>query len=378
MARDYYDVLGVGRDASQEEIKKAYREKARELHPDASDHPDAEDRFKEVQEAYDVLGDEDKREAYDQMGHEQFKQAKKQGFDPSDAEGGMGGMGGMGAGGMGGMSGFEDLFEDLFGGFGGRGQQRRQGIRTRVNVTLEEAFSGAERRISYETEVECSECGGSGAAEGSDVERCPQCDGRGEIRQQQRTPFGQATTVRPCPRCGGDGRIIEDPCRECGGAGSVRDRVTRTIEVPRGVEDGTTLRMRNAGGEDVYIEVGVESHDRFEREGADLYYTHPISFPQAVYGDEVRVPTMEGEVEMDVPAGTQSGETFRLRGRGMPRMQGGGRGDQYVTVKVVVPEPGDLGEREREALEDFAEAGGDEIDVDEGFFDRLRKGVFSD
>lgn len=371
MARDYYDVLGVGRDASQEEIKKAYREKAREYHPDASDHPDAQERFKEVQEAYDVLGDQEKREAYDQLGHRQYRQAKKQGFDPSE-DGMSGGRGGMGAGGMGG---FEDLFNEFFSGFGGR-QQQRQGVRTRISVTLEEAFEGTEREISYETEVECGACGGSGAAEGSDVRRCPQCDGSGEVRQQQRTPFGQATTVRPCPGCDGRGRIVEDPCRNCGGDGRVRDRVTRTIEIPRGVEDGTTLRLRG-GGDDVYIEVTVEDHDKFRRDGTDLHVTHPISFPQAVYGDDVRVPTMEGEVEMEVPSGTQSGETFRLRGKGMPRMQGRGRGDQYVTVKVVTPEPGDLSEREREALEEFAAAGGNEIEVDEGFFDRLKKGVFS-
>lgn len=376
MARDYYDVLGVDRDASQEEIKKAYREKAREYHPDASDHPDAQERFKRIQEAYDVLGDEEKRSAYDQMGHERFKQAKKQGFDPGEGGQAGAGFGDAGFGGGGFEGGFEDLFDNLFGGFGGRQQQRRE-VGARVEISLEEAFSGTEREISYETEVDCSECGGTGAADDSSVSTCGRCNGAGEVREQQNTPFGRATTVRTCPQCNGRGRTIENPCSRCGGEGSVRERVTRTVEIPRGVEDGTTLRMRGGGGGDIYIEVRVRSHEKFERDGADIHYTHPISFPQAVYGDDVRVPTLEGDVEMEVPSGTQSGETFRLRNRGMPRINARGRGDQYVTVKVVVPEPGDLSETEKEALKDYAEAGGNEINVDEGFFEKIKKGVFN-
>ncbi|MDY6780204.1 MAG: molecular chaperone DnaJ [Halobacteria archaeon] len=385
MAKDYYDVLGVSRDADQEEIKRAYREKARKYHPDASDHENAEERFKEIQEAYDTLSDEEKRQAYDRMGHQQYNQAKKQGFDPSDGGfgGGAGGMGGQGQG-MGGFEGgsFEEIFQNLFGGGmgGGRGDaSRRSGgdeTRTSVEISLEEAFEGAEREVTFPTRTSCDTCGGSGAAEGSEVERCSTCGGSGQTRQKQQTPFGQATTVRTCPDCRGSGRSIEEPCPDCGGDGEKRERVTRSVEIPAGVEDGTTLRLQT-GGSDLYIDVHVADHDTFERDGADVHYVHPISFPQAVFGDTVRVPTLEGEVEMEIPEGTQSAETFRLGGKGMPRMRRRGRGDQYVRVEVVTPDPGDLNEEEREALYDFAEAGGDEIEVDEGIFEKLKRGVFS-
>ena len=386
MARDYYDALGVSQDASQDEIKRAFREKAQEYHPDASDHDDAEERFKEIQEAYEVLGEEESREAYDSMGHRQFTQARKQGFDPSDGGGGpFGGAGGAGGpfggmgGGQGGFGDFQDIFENLFGGMGGgggRGEDRGRRVATSVRITLEEAFEGVEREIRYQADVDCEDCGGSGAAEGSDVSTCGTCGGQGRVQAQQRTPFGQATTVRECPDCGGDGKRIEDPCPSCRGEGTVRETVTRAIEVPEGVEDGTTLRLQD-GDVEVLIEVHVEDHDVFERDGADLYYVQPVSFPQAVFGDEVTVPTIDGEVAMEVPSSTQGGERFRLQGKGMPRMQRRGRGDQLVTVEVVTPEPGDLGDDEREALEAFAAAGGDEIDVEDGLIDRIKRGVFS-
>lgn len=243
-------------------------------------------------------------------------------------------------------------------------------------MTLEEVVEGVEREIRYESAVDCQSCDGSGAADDGEVTRCGTCGGRGQVRAQQRTPFGQATTVTECPDCGGDGQRIDDPCTTCRGEGSVRETVTRTIEVPAGVEDDTTLRLED-GDVEVYIDVQVEDHELFERDGADLYYVQPVSFPQAVFGDEIEVPTIEGEVAMEVPRGTQGGERFRLAGKGMPQMRGRGSGDQLVTVEVVTPEPGDLSDEEREALEAFAEAGGDEIDVDDGLIDRLKRGVFS-
>jgi len=374
MARDYYDALGVSRDASQEEIKRAYREKAREYHPDASDHENAEERFKEIQQAYDVLGEEEKREAYDRMGHERFEKAEKQGFDPSDAGAGAQGGRGRRAQGAGGFEGgLGDIFGDLFG--GGFGGDRGPDAKASVTVTLGEVYEGAEKQITYATTVGCDACDGTGASDPSNARRCGTCGGSGRVEQRQRTPFGQTTTVTECPDCGGGGTAYDEPCPDCGGDGEVRDRVTRTVEVPAGVEDGTTLRLRD-GDNEVHIEVRVEEHDIFERDGSDVYYAHPVSFPQAVFGDTVTVPTLEGDVDMDVPSGTRSGETFRLSSRGLPRLQRRGRGDQYVRVEVVVPDPSDLSDEERDALAEFASEGGDEIEYDEGFLERLRRGVF--
>ncbi|MFB6282535.1 MAG: molecular chaperone DnaJ [Halobacteria archaeon] len=380
MPRDYYDVLGVSKNASDDEIKKAYREKARKFHPDTSDRDDAKEKFKEVQKAYEVLSDDEKREAYDSMGHERFKGAQKQGFDPGEG-GGFGGLGGKGGGGFesAGFENIEDIF-DMFGGMGGggfgRSESRGNEIKTNVTVSLKEAYEGVEREISYRTKTECAACDGRGAANPDDVHTCSGCGGSGKVQQQQRTPFGRQTTVTRCPRCKGRGKEIEDECRECGGTGEVTERVTRVIDIPPGVENGTTLRMRD-GDDIVYIEVRVREHDKFERDGADIYYTHPISFPQAVFGDSIQVPTLEGEVKMEVPKGTRSGEQFRLRGKGMPIMDRRNRkGDQYVRVKIITPEPGDLDEEEREALEKFAELGGDEIEFDEGIFEKL-KDVFN-
>ncbi len=377
MARDYYDALGVSREASQDEIKKSYREKAREYHPDASDHEDAQERFKEIQEAYEVLGDEEKREAYDSMGHDRYVQAEKQGFDPTDAGArgaGAGAAGGAGrARGAGGFEDFGDIFNDLFG--GGFGEGRQQAAVASVTLSLEDVHEGAEREISYETEVDCATCDGTGAADPSNARRCSTCGGSGRVEQRQRTPFGQTTTVTSCPDCRGVGIEYDEPCADCRGQGKIRETVTRTVEIPAGVEDGTTLRMRD-GANEVHIEVRVEDHDIFERDGADVYYAHPVSFPQAVFGDTVTVPTLEGDVDMDVPAGTRSGETFRLSNRGLPRLQRAGRGDQYVRVEVVVPDPSDLSEEERDALAEFASAGGDELEYDEGFLQRLKRGVF--
>ncbi len=373
MARDYYDALGVSRDAGQEEIKEAYREKARELHPDASDRDDAEERFKEVQKAYDVLGDEEKREAYDQMGHQRFQEAEKQGFDPGEQGGAAGGVGGGGfPGGAAGGFDLGDLFGDLFD-MGGRGRGGTQ--RKRVSLSLEEVYSGATREVTVEGDVDCPDCDGVGADSRDDVTRCPGCDGAGQVRQRQRTPFGETTTVTACPRCDGTGRRVEDPCSRCRGEGKVTDSVSRRVEIPAGVEDGTALQAE-IGGQEVLIEIQVEDHEVFERDDSDLHLRRPVTFPQAVFGDNVRVQTIDGEADVEVPAGSQSGEKLRMRGKGLPRLRGGGRGDQYVHLQVAVPDPDNLSSEEREALKEFAEAGGREIEAD-GLFDRLKRGVFN-
>ncbi len=364
MAKDYYDILGVSRDASQEEIKKAYKEKAKEYHPDISNRDDAEDRFKEIKEAYEVLSNKEKREAYDSLGHEQFEQAKKQGFDPEDI-----GQQKQFGGDINDI--FGDLFGDLFGDDIFSGNKSRRGTQksARMEISLEEAFEGGRKEVVIETPVECRECNGSGAEE---FTRCSTCNGRGQIKQTQRTTFGQRTVTKKCPSCNGRGGSIEKKCRECGGKGEVYERKTKTIEIPRGIEDGTTLRMRD-NGDILNIEVSVEDPEGFERDGSDIYYSEIISFPQAVFGDKIIVPTIEGEVEVDIPPGTQAGEKLRLRGKGMPNMRGRGRGDQYIGIEIEVPKPSELGEEEKKAIKNYAEERGEK--VGQSFLDKLKNVV---
>ncbi|ELY57729.1 molecular chaperone DnaJ [Natronolimnohabitans innermongolicus] len=384
MSEDFYDVLGVSSDASAEEIKQAYREKATEYHPDVSDDPDAEEKFKKIQKAKKVLTDEEKRQAYDRMGHDRYEQAEKHGFDAS--EGGMGGMGGdpfggMGGGGMGG-GGLGDIFEQVFGGGGGRGRRRpRKGrdLRTELEIDLEEAYEGAQKQFTVERPEECDTCEGEGHPPEADSETCPECQGRGQVTQVQQTPLGRVQQTTACPRCEGEGTLYSETCGDCRGEGYVRNEATLTVEVPAGIQEGQTLRMEREGAPspeggrrgDLLIDVSVREHEDFEREGDDLQYRLPISFPQATFGDTVEVPTLDGAVEFDVPTATQSGETFRLEGKGMPRLRGRGHGDLFVQVQVVTPES--LNEEQREALEAFAEAGGDEIEVKEGFFEKIKR-----
>jgi molecular chaperone DnaJ len=380
MSEDFYEVLGVSRDATEDEIKQAYRKKAREYHPDVSDDPNAEEKFKQIKKAKEVLADEQKRQAYDRMGHERFEQAEKQGgFD--GGAGGRGGAGGPFGGAGGGQNPFGDLndiFEQFFGGGGRSGPRQGADLRTTLSITLEEAYHGAEKEMTITRPEPCPDCDGKGHPPGSDSKTCPECNGRGQQTRVQQTPMGRVQQTTTCRRCEGEGTLYEETCSTCRGEGQVRNEATLSVEIPAGIESGQSLRMEREGapGEnggpkgDLLIEVEIEDSKNFEREGDDLYYQHAISFPQAVFGDTVGVPTMDGSVELDVPAGTQSGEVFRLDGNGMPRLRRRGHGDQFVRVQVVTPE--DLNAEQREALEAFAEAGGEEVEVEQGFFERIK------
>jgi len=383
MSEDFYDILGVSRDADEDEIQSAYRQKASEYHPDVSDDPNAEEKFKKLQKAKEVLTDDEKRRMYDQMGHERFQEAEKHGATGGGGRGGRGGGNPFGGGAGGGAGGFEDLFNQFFGGGAGRGAQDnrpRKGndLRTDLTIDLEEAFEGVEKQFDVQRPAECSTCDGAGHPADADVSTCPQCDGRGQVTQVQQTPLGRVQQTGQCPRCDGAGETYSENCPDCGGDGVVREEATLSVEIPAGIRSGQSLRMEGEGapGEnggpngDLLIEVDVDVPDRYERDGADLRVREAISFPQAVFSDTVEIETVDGMVEMDVPEGTQSGETFRLRGKGMPRIRGRGRGDLLVKVQVVVPDS--LSDEQRDALEAFAEAGGEEIDVEQGFFERLK------
>jgi molecular chaperone DnaJ len=381
MTEDFYDILGVSRDASEEEIQEAYREKVREYHPDVSDDPDAEEKFKKAKTAKEVLTDEEQRGMYDRMGHEQFVEAQKRGATDTGGRGGRGGMGGDPFGGGGGPFGdMEDIFEQFFGGGGRSSDRPRQGqdLRTGLEVSLAEAYEGVEKELTVRRPEQCGDCDGTGHPPGTDSQTCPECNGQGQTTQVQQTPLGRVQQTTTCRRCEGEGTVYDETCSTCGGDGVTREEATLTVEIPAGISTGQTLRMSGEGapGEpgarngDLLVEVQVADHPDFEREGDDLYTHEPVSFPQAVFGDTVEVETLDGPVELEVPAGTQSGERFRLRNRGMPRLQRRGHGDLFVDVQVVTPES--LNEDQREALERFAEAGGEEIEVEQGFFEKIR------
>jgi molecular chaperone DnaJ len=380
MSEDFYDVLGVSRDASEDEIKDAYRTKAREYHPDVSDDPNAEEKFKKIKKAKEVLTDEQKRSAYDRMGHDRFTQAEKHGgFDG----GGAGGNGaGFGGGFGGGGGGFGDIFEQFFGGGSGRGRDRPQkgrDLQTRLTLDLEEAYEGVEKQLTYTRPEECSDCNGTGHPPDAEVSTCPECNGQGQQTTVQQTPFGRVQQTQTCRRCGGDGELYDETCGTCGGDGIVRAEKTVSLDVPAGIRDGQKMQYRGGGAPgsnggpagDLIIEVRIRDHDTFDRDGDDLYYQHPISFPQATFGDTVEIPTLAGSADLEIPAGTQSGETFSLSGEGMPRSRGRGYGDLHVQVQVVTPE--ELNDEQREALKAFAEAGGEEIEVNEGFWKKITR-----
>ncbi|EHQ91720.1 molecular chaperone DnaJ [Desulfosporosinus youngiae] len=342
MKRDNYEVLGVERNASEQEIKKAYRKLARQYHPDANPgNKEAEEKFKEVAEAYDVLSDPEKRARYDQFGH---------------ADPGMGGFGDAG--------GFGDIFDMFFGGGGGQrrgGPQRGSDLRYAMTLTFEEAAFGVEKEIQVPRDETCMDCQGSGAAPGTHPTTCSQCHGTGQVKVTQRTPFGQIQTARTCPNCHGEGRTVSSPCSACHGQGKVRKVKTIKITVPQGSEDGLNLRLSGDGEAgskggppgDLYIVLQVKPHKFFERDGNDVYCEVPITFVQAALGAEIEVPTLDGVVSMKVPEGTQTSTIFRLKGHGIPRRRGTGRGDQHV--RVVLTTPTKLNEKQKKLLREFGE-----------------------
>jgi len=356
--RDYYDVLGVSKSADAQEIKKAYRKLAMKYHPDRNpDDKDAEEKFKEINEAYEVLSDESKRSTYDQFGH--------------DGLNGQGGFGGGGFGGGQGFGGFEDIFGDMFGdifgggGFGGSGRQRRgpqrgADIRQGVTISFEEAAFGKKTSIKINRSEGCDACGGSGAKPGTSKKTCPTCNGAGQVRSVQRTPFGNIASTRTCSTCDGSGEVIDSPCTKCHGKGSVRKTKTIEVDIPAGIDDGQMIKLSGQGevGEkgaprgDLYILVSVKPHDLFTREGNDIYFEMPITFVQAALGDEIEVPTLDGKVKYTIPEGTQTGTVFRLKEKGIPKIRGNSRGDQYV--KVVVEVPKKLNETQKDLLKQFA------------------------
>lgn len=369
---EFYDRLGVSKDASQAEIKKAYRKMSKKYHPDINKEPGAEEKYKEIQEAYETLGDEQKRAAYDQYG-------------PAGANGGFGG----GAGGFGGFDGagfggFEDIFSSFFGGGGGMRDPNapRQGddLQYRVNLTFEEAVFGVEKEVVYNRESTCSTCHGSGAKPGTSPVTCSRCHGSGVINVDTQTPLGMMRRQVTCDVCHGKGKEIKEPCHTCHGTGHEKKTHKVSVKIPAGVETGQQIRLQGQGEAgfnggpygDLFVIINVLPSNKFERNGSTIYYTMNISFVQAALGDTVEVPTVHGDVEMTIPAGTQTGKTFRLRGKGAPKLHGGGQGDQHVTVNIVTPTK--LNDAQVKALKQFAQAGGDKVGnpKKKGFFDKVK------
>jgi molecular chaperone DnaJ len=366
--RDFYEILGVGRGAGADDLKKAYRKLAMQYHPDRNPgDKEAERKFKEVSEAYDVLKDDGKRAAYDQFGHAAF-------------EGG--GGRGAGAGGFDFTSSFADVFDDLFGEImggrrGGGGVSRGADLRYNLEITLEEAFRGKTARIRVPTSVACDTCHGSGAAAETKPVTCPACQGRGKLRAQQ----GFFTIERTCATCGGVGRVIENPCAVCGGSGRTHKERTLSVEIPPGVDDGTRIRLAGEGEAglrggppgDLYVFLSIAPHRFFRRDGLHIYCRVPISMIAAALGGSIEIPTLDGgRARINVPAGTQSGRQFRLRGKGMPALQGLGHGDMYVQASVETPV--NLSKRQRELLQEFEKAGSEETSPESaGFFARMRE-----
>ena len=383
--RDYYEVLGIGKNATDAEIKSAYRKLAKKYHPDLNPgDKEAEEKFKEVNEANDVLSDPQKRQRYDQFGFA--------GVDPNYAAANGGGAGGFG-GGFGGVD-LGDIFGDIFGGgfgggfsgFGGGSSTRtanapRKGhdIQASVILTFEEAAHGCSKKITINRQDTCPDCGGTGAAKGTSPETCPDCGGRGYVVTQQRTPFGVMQSQQPCSHCGGRGTIIRNPCKTCRGTGKTAARKSLEINIPAGIDDDQNIALRGQGDAgsnggpagDVIVHVTVKADPMFERDGYDVTIHVPITFSQAVLGDDVEVPTVDGRIVQHIPDGTQSGTKFRLRGQGIQYLNGRGRGDQYVIVDVEIPKK--VTRAQREALKAFEDSmKEDNYEKRKGFFKNLR------
>ncbi|MEE8353477.1 MAG: molecular chaperone DnaJ [Dehalococcoidales bacterium] len=342
--RDYYEVLGVDRDATDEEVRKAFRKLAFKYHPDHNRDDGAEDKFKEVSRAYEVLSDSSKRAGYDRFGH----------------------GGGEGAFGRGSDSfGFGDIFDAFFGGAATATQQAPQrggSLQYRATLTLEEAAFGCEHEVELTRTENCSECHGTGSKPGTQPARCPNCDGAGQVRRVQSSIFGRFTNITTCPQCHGEGHIIAEPCPHCRGSGREKQKRTISVNIPAGVDAGTQLRLRGEGNAgtrggssgDLLVVISVKEHEYFDREGDNVVYELPVNFAQAALGAEVVVPTLEGDASLKVPAGCQAGTVIRLKGKGIPHLNGRGRGDQLVAVDVVTPES--LNKKQRHLFEELADS----------------------
>jgi molecular chaperone DnaJ len=368
--RDYYEILGVSKGATGDEIKKAYRKKAKKYHPDVNPNDkESEKLFKEVNEAYEVLGDDRKRAQYDQFGHAAFDQSGGFGGGFSDFD-----FGGIG-----------DIFESFFGGgFGGsssRGNRPQKGrdLSYRVQVSFEEAAFGVQKDISVTRMENCSVCHGTGAKLGSERKTCPVCNGKGEIRYSQRTPLGQFVNVKTCDKCNGEGTIVDDPCPKCNGKGKEKKTMTISVDIPAGIDDGQTISLRGEGepgskggpAGDLYISVSIKMHPLFKRDGYDVICEIPITFCDAALGSELEVPTLDGKVSYKIHEGTQTGSIFRLKNKGIPHIRGYGRGDQYVKVFVEVPK--NLSDKQKELLKKFSELENEDThEKKKGFFEKMK------
>ena len=375
--RDLYEVLGLQKGASDDEIKKAYRKLAKKYHPDLNPgDKEAEKKMKEVNGAYEVLSDAEKKARYDQYGFA--------GIDPNYA-------GGAGGGGFGGFQDFDlgDIFGSMFGGgFGGQqtrhnGPRKGENLRITLQLTFEEAVFGCEKSVSVTRNESCKDCGGTGAKKGTSPEACPVCRGSGQVQSTQRTPFGVFSSSSPCQNCKGTGKIIKEPCPSCKGEGRVRKTRTIRVKIPAGIDDGQTISLRGEGNGgarggpagDLYVTVYVKEHKMFKRDGQDIILEMPISFAQAALGATLIVPTVDGKVQYDLPEGTQTGTVFRLRGSGVPSVNGRGRGDQYVKVNVEIPR--NLNHEQKELLRKFDEATGDSCYSERGGFFKKMKDLFN-
>ncbi|WP_019242650.1 MULTISPECIES: molecular chaperone DnaJ [Bacillus] len=365
--RDYYEVLGLTKSASKDEIKKAYRKLSKQYHPDINKADDAADKFKEIKEAYEVLSDDQKKAQYDQFGH----------TDPNQGFGG-GGFGGQGFGG------FEDIFSTFFGGGGARRDPNapRQGadLQYTMTISFEDAVFGKETTIEIPREENCDTCKGTGAKPGTKVETCSHCNGSGQMSVEQNTPFGRIVNRTTCRYCQGTGKTIPHKCSTCSGTGKVKKRKQISVKVPAGIDDEQQIRIAGQGeagknggpAGDLYIVFHVKSHEFFERDGDDVYCEVPITFVQAALGDEIQVPTLYGKVQLKVPAGTQTETRFRLKGKGIKNVRGYGQGDQHIIIKVVTPK--NLTDKQKQLLREFGDLRGESADEqEEGFFAKMKR-----
>lgn len=369
--RDYYEILGVSKDASEEEVKKAYRKQARKYHPDVNKSPDAEAKFKEVKEAYDVISDPQKKAQYDQFGH----------VDPNQ---GMGGFEGADFGGFG------DIFDMFFGGGGGQRRnpnapRRGSDLQYTMSIEFKEAVFGKETEIRIPRTENCDTCNGSGAKKGSRPETCSVCNGSGQQEVVQNTAFGRIVNRRVCSACNGQGTIIKEKCGTCHGSGKVKKQRKIQVNIPAGVDEGAQIRVSGEGEAgtkggppgDLYIVIRVKTHEFFERDGDDIYCEVPLTFMQAALGDDIEIPTLTEKVKLKIPSGTQTGTYFRLKGKGVPRLRGYGQGDQHV--KVVVVTPSHLNDEQKELLRQFGELSGEKTHENhQSIFERMKKAFLGD